>query len=61
MSLTEMAEVMKYFGAAYAIHLDGGGSTTLVANDKGLRSPSDPTGQRRVSNAVLLIKEQYPH
>jgi len=61
MSLTEMAEVMKYFGAAYAINLDGGGSTTLVANDKVLSSPSDPTGQRRVSNAVLLIKEQYPH
>jgi exopolysaccharide biosynthesis protein len=52
---------MKYFGAAYAINLDGGGSTTLVANDKVLSSPSDPTGQRRVSNAVLLIKEQYPH
>ncbi len=57
MSLTEIAEVMKHFGAAYAINLDGGGSTTLVANDKVLSSPSDPTGQRRVSNAVLLIKE----
>ena len=58
MSLTEMAEVMKYFGAVYAINLDGGGSTTLVANDKVLSSPSDPTGQRRVSNAVILVQDQ---
>jgi len=58
MSLTEMAEVMKYFGAAFAINLDGGGSTTLVANDKVLSSPSDPTGQRRVSNAVILVQDQ---
>lgn len=58
MSLTEMAEVMKHFGAAFAINLDGGGSTTLVANDKVLSSPSDPTGQRRVSNAVILVQDQ---
>ena len=58
MSLTEMAEVMKYFGAAFAINLDGGGSTTLVASDKVLSSPSDPTGQRRVSNAVILVQDQ---
>lgn len=58
MSLTEMAEVMKHFGAAFAINLDGGGSTTLVANDKLLSSPSDPTGQRRVSNAVILVQDQ---
>ena len=58
MSLTEMAEVMKHFGAAFAINLDGGGSTTLVASDKVLSSPSDPTGQRRVSNAVILVQDQ---
>lgn len=58
MSLTEMAEVMKYFDVTYAINLDGGGSTTLVANDKVLSSPSDPTGQRKVSNAILLVQNQ---
>lgn len=58
MSLTEMAEVMKYFGAHYAINLDGGGSTTLVANNRVLNSPSDPTGQRKVSNAVLLVQDR---
>jgi len=53
-----MAEVMKYFGAHYAINLDGGGSTTLVANNRVLNSPSDPTGQRKVSNAVLLVQDR---
>ncbi|MBU94431.1 MAG: hypothetical protein CL669_02425 [Balneola sp.] len=40
------------------MNLDGGGSTTLVANDKVLSSPSDPTGQRKVSNAILLVQDQ---
>ena len=57
MSLTEMAEVMKHFGAAFAINLDGGGSTTLVANDKVLSSHPTQRGSESV-NAVILVQDQ---
>jgi exopolysaccharide biosynthesis protein len=58
MTLTEMGHVMKGFGVWHALNLDGGGSTTLILKDKVVNSPSDATGQRWVSNAILLVQEQ---
>ena len=52
----EMAEIMRRYGATDAMHLDGGGSTTMVTQLPGGRhlvanTPSDG-GQRRVINAL---------
>lgn len=57
MTLTEMGHVMKEFGVWHALNLDGGGSTTLILNDRVVNAPSDATGQRWVSNALLLVQE----
>jgi exopolysaccharide biosynthesis protein len=42
------------FGAAEAINLDGGGSTTMVIRNKVVNKPSDATGERPVSDAILI-------
>jgi exopolysaccharide biosynthesis protein len=54
MSLDELARVLIELGAMDAINLDGGGSTTMVVKDKILNHPSDPTGERPVSDAILV-------
>ncbi|MFU8859398.1 MAG: phosphodiester glycosidase family protein [Cyclonatronaceae bacterium] len=55
MSLYELASLMTDLGAWDALNLDGGGSTTLVAGTEVANLPSDPTGERPVSNAILLL------
>jgi exopolysaccharide biosynthesis protein len=42
------------FGAVEAINLDGGGSTAMVIKDNLVNKPSDPTGERPVSDAILV-------
>lgn len=37
-----------------ALNLDGGGSTTMVIGDRVVNRPSDPTGPRPVSDALLV-------
>ena len=37
-----------------ALNLDGGGSTTMVVNGKVVNRPSDATGPRAVSDAILV-------
>lgn len=37
-----------------ALNLDGGGSVTMVVKNKIVNSPSDPTGPRAVSDAILV-------
>jgi hypothetical protein len=56
MSLHELSQFFLKLGASDALNLDGGGSSAIVADGKVLNSPSDPTGERRVTNALLLIK-----
>lgn len=56
MSLQELSQFFLKMGASGALNLDGGGSSAIVAEGKVLNSPSDPTGERRVTNALLLIK-----
>jgi exopolysaccharide biosynthesis protein len=55
MSLPELASLLLEFGASEAINLDGGGSTTMVINGKLVNAPSDQTGERPVSDALLIV------
>ncbi len=54
MSLNELAEMLLELGAVDAMNLDGGGSTTMVVKDKVVNLPSDKTGERAVSDAILV-------
>lgn len=54
MSLTMLADLLIEFGVTDAINLDGGGSTTMVIRNKLVNKPSDTTGERPVSDAILI-------
>ena len=54
MSLTMLADLLIEFNAVDAINLDGGGSTTMVIRNKLVNKPSDATGERPVSDAILV-------
>tara|TARA_R110002124_G_scaffold77578_1_gene207794 strand:- start:6638 stop:9073 length:2436 start_codon:yes stop_codon:yes gene_type:complete len=58
MTLTELGEFMKGFGAHYALNLDGGGSTTLVVHEEIVNSPSDGGLERSVSNALMIVSNK---
>jgi hypothetical protein len=67
MSLWELAHFMGRrladFSAArenayQALNLDGGGSTTMVVRRQVVNSPSDPTGEEPVANALLVVATQ---
>jgi exopolysaccharide biosynthesis protein len=55
MSLTMLADLLVEFSAVEAINLDGGGSTTMVIGNKLVNKPSDATGERPVSDAILVF------
>ena len=58
MSLPELQEYLKSLGCIDAINMDGGGSTTMWIKDKGVVNfPSDKSGERPVSNTILIINE----
>jgi len=54
MSLNMLADLLIEFGATEAINLDGGGSTTMVIRNKLVNKPSDASGERPVSDAILI-------
>jgi exopolysaccharide biosynthesis protein len=54
MSLNMLADLLIEFGAVEAINLDGGGSTTMVIRNTLVNKPSDATGERPVSDAILV-------
>jgi exopolysaccharide biosynthesis protein len=54
MSLNELAEILLEFGAVEAMNLDGGGSTTMFVKDKVVNQTSDKTGERPVSDSILV-------
>lgn len=58
MSLHMLAELLMEFGAVEAINLDGGGSTTMVIHNKIVNRPSDQTGERPVSDAILVFPKR---
>jgi exopolysaccharide biosynthesis protein len=55
MTIPELAALMAELGSVEAINLDGGGSTTMAIGDRVVNSPSDPTGERPVSDALLVL------
>jgi hypothetical protein len=55
LSIAESAAVADALGMVDAINLDGGGSTTMVANGRVVNKPSDAAGQRPVGDAILVL------
>lgn len=55
MTLVEMADEMRRLGAWQAMNFDGGGSTTMVIDGSVVNTSSDPTGEREVGNALLIV------
>lgn len=55
MDLYTVAEYLQKLGATEAMNLDGGGSTTMWVRGNVVNSPSDATGPRTVTNALLVV------
>jgi len=53
-SLTELAGIMKSFGAVDALNLDGGGSSTFILEDELLNRPTGGTFQREIVSALAV-------
>ena len=60
MTLTELADLLKSLGAWQALNFDGGGSTTMVIGGRVVNTTSDPTGEREVGNALLVVRRPAP-
>ncbi|MGQ0814260.1 MAG: phosphodiester glycosidase family protein [Gemmatimonadota bacterium] len=54
MTLHELGEYLRALGFTHAMNFDGGGSTTLVVGDRIVNTPTDTTGERAVSNALVV-------
>jgi hypothetical protein len=54
-SLPEAARVMRALGAREALNLDGGGSTAMTVRGRVVSRPSDSTGERPVSDALVVL------
>jgi Phosphodiester glycosidase len=54
-TLSEGARVMRSLGARDALNLDGGGSTAMAVRGRAVSLPSDPSGERRVSDAIVVF------
>lgn len=57
MTLKELAELFIKLGCYNSLNLDGGGSTTMWVKGRVVNSPSDPTGERPISDAILIIEK----
>jgi exopolysaccharide biosynthesis protein len=55
MTIEELSALMRELGAVSALNLDGGGSTTMVVAGRVVNSPSDASGERPVSDALLVF------
>ncbi|MFC8735068.1 phosphodiester glycosidase family protein [Streptomyces sp. NPDC048405] len=59
LSIGESAAVARSLGLRDAVNLDGGGSTTMVAEGAVLNSPSDAAGERPVGDALLILPRRH--
>ncbi len=55
MTLSELAGTLRQLGVVDAMNLDGGGSTTMVVAGRVVNLPSDETGERLVSDVLLVL------
>ena len=56
MTIAELADLLIELGAVEGVNMDGGGSTTMVIDNKVVNSPSDLTGERPVGDALLVFR-----
>jgi hypothetical protein len=54
MTLEELRTLARRLSLVNALNLDGGGSTTMWVQGKVMNSPSDATGARKVSDALIV-------
>jgi hypothetical protein len=54
-TLLEAARVMRSLGAREALNLDGGGSTAMAVRGRAVNRPSDPGGERPVSDGLVVL------
>lgn len=55
-TLYQLGKEMKTLGAVDAVNLDGGGSATMWVKGLGVvNHPTDSTGERPVSNAIVIL------
>jgi hypothetical protein len=58
MSFAELQNLAKKLNLVNALNLDGGGSTTMVVQGKIVNHPSDATGPRKVSDALIVTRRE---
>jgi len=54
LALDDLAKLLIELGAVDGINLDGGGSTAMVVKGTLVNYPTDPTGERPVSDAIVV-------
>jgi hypothetical protein len=59
-TLVQFANEMRREGAVSALNLDGGGSTTMVVKGVKVNRPTDPSGERYVTSALLVLPGKDP-
>ncbi|MET7290580.1 phosphodiester glycosidase family protein [Streptomyces griseoloalbus] len=59
LGIGESARVARSLGLHDAVNLDGGGSTTMVANGDVIDTPSDASGERPVGDALLILPRRH--
>jgi exopolysaccharide biosynthesis protein len=61
LTLYQLGKEMKALGAVNAVNLDGGGSATMWIKGMGVvNHPTDSTGERPVSNAIVILPRADP-
>jgi exopolysaccharide biosynthesis protein len=55
MTFAELQALSRRLGLRSALNLDGGGSVTMVVGGTIVNHPSDETGPRKVSDAILVL------
>jgi hypothetical protein len=58
MTFAELTSLARKLNLVYALNLDGGGSTTMVVKGKIVNHPSDATGPRKVSDALIVTRRE---
>ena len=61
LTLYQLGQQMQALGAVNAMNLDGGGSSTMWIKGMGIvNHPTDSTGERPVSNAIVIMPRANP-
>jgi hypothetical protein len=58
MTFAELTNLALKLNLVHALNLDGGGSTTMVVKGRIVNHPSDATGARKVSDALIVTKRE---